>query len=175
MSPLQPPLPAADTTLTLVVPIDGAAVIAVNGNCVLSKEHGVPSLNVHAAWGSSSIGPHFTDDDALLHLSGSYPSLVFLDEGTGISSSLVKPHDKLELHVLGGRPAIDCASQPAYLPNRTSRLEFEVPGQAFIVFSNDAFEERVTLAISANGSHITLHGGALVADGSLLQPLQCGL
>ena len=171
--PFSPPLPAADSTLTLVAPIGGAAIIVVNGKCVLSKEHGVPSINVHAALGLSSTPPQLSDGDAVLDLSGSYPSLVFEDEGAEISSSLVKPQGKLELHALGG---IGCASHPVHLTNRTIGLELSVRGQAIIVFSNysnGAIEESVALALSADGSDITLHGGTLVADGLSLQPLQC--
>ena len=124
------------------------------------RSHVCPPAPVHAA-----------PDDVQVELSGT-GAFQFEDDGTaGHRLLLVKPAGRSELHLVGGRLVIDC--------NSTSETPLvgvdlrSTGGQGHVVFLEDATMQRMTMAIAADGSNVTLHGGELVAEGVQLASLTC--
>ena len=104
-------------------------------------------------------------------LSGGVPGIDFLDEGSQVPSSLIKPHQRSELHLLDGH-LTECSDRtlPAN-PSLIRTLEFGSLGRALMVFTDDHQGNPTTVALSS--SAITIHGGELMVDGVVQGSMGC--
>ena len=95
---------AGDATLRA---LSGANdVVMVGGATAMSKASG--SADLHAL--PISLVESVEDTDTVLQLeakAGKDAEIVFVDDGGGNRVALVKPHNKAELHLQGGRLMID--------------------------------------------------------------------